>query len=60
MTGANPTTEEDLALYDAIERAIINIHAALAEMDGAWARITASGRVLLQTPLRLLIARKKS
>jgi hypothetical protein len=40
MTGANPTTEEELALYDAIERAIINVHAALAEIDRAWARIT--------------------
>ena len=33
--------EEEIALYDAIERAITNIHAALAEIDHAWVRITA-------------------
>jgi hypothetical protein len=32
---------EEIALYDAIERAITNIHAALAEIDHAWVRITA-------------------
>jgi len=40
MTGTYPTTEEELALYDAIERAIANIHAALIEIDHAWARVT--------------------
>jgi hypothetical protein len=40
MTGANPVTEEELALYDSIERAIINIRAALVEIDRAWVRIT--------------------
>src|SRR5436190_23978036 len=34
-------TEEKIALYDAIERAITNVHAALAEIDAAWVRITA-------------------
>ena len=34
-------SEEEIALYDAIERAITNIHAALAEIDHAWVRITA-------------------
>jgi hypothetical protein len=33
--------EEEIALYDAIERAITNVHAALAEIDAAWVRITA-------------------
>jgi hypothetical protein len=33
--------EEEFALYDAIERAITNIHAALAEIDRAWVRIMA-------------------
>lgn len=40
MTGAHTPTEEELALYDAIERAIANIHAALVEIDRAWARVT--------------------
>lgn len=42
MTGtdAQAVTEEELALYDAIERAITNVHAALAEIDRAWVRIT--------------------
>lgn len=34
-------TDEEIALYDAIERAIIDVHAALAEIDAAWSRITA-------------------
>jgi hypothetical protein len=34
-------TEEEIALYDAIERAITNVHAALADIDVAWVRITA-------------------
>jgi hypothetical protein len=34
-------TEEEIALYDAIERAITNVRAALAEIDHAWVRITA-------------------
>ena len=34
-------TEEEVALYDAIERTIANVHAALAEIDAAWIRITA-------------------
>jgi hypothetical protein len=33
--------EEEIALYDAIERAIMNGRAALAEIDHAWVRITA-------------------
>ena len=33
--------EEEIVLYDAIERAITNVHAALAEIDRAWFRITA-------------------
>jgi hypothetical protein len=40
-TKAEAVSEEEIALYDAIERAIINVHAALAEIDRAWARITA-------------------
>jgi hypothetical protein len=34
-------SDEEIALYDAIGRAITNIHAALAEIDHAWVRITA-------------------
>jgi hypothetical protein len=34
-------TEEEIALYDAMERAITNVHAALANIDAAWVRITA-------------------
>ncbi len=34
-----PVSEEEITLYDAIERAITNIHAALAEIDRAWVRI---------------------
>jgi hypothetical protein len=34
-------TEEEIALYDAMERAITNVHAALAKIDAAWVRITA-------------------
>jgi hypothetical protein len=37
----NPATEEEIALYDVIECAIANVHAALAEIDAAWVRITA-------------------
>jgi putative heme degradation protein len=43
-TMANKThvpTEEEITLYDAIGRAITNVHAALAEIDAAWDRITA-------------------
>ena len=40
-TKADAVSEEEIVLYDAIERAIINVHAALAEIDRAWARITA-------------------
>jgi hypothetical protein len=42
MTPPNPQAvpEEELALYDAIERAITNVHAALVEIDHAWARIS--------------------
>lgn len=36
-----PATEEEIALYDAIQRAIANVHAALAKIDAAWVRITA-------------------
>jgi hypothetical protein len=35
------STEEEIALYDAMERAITNVHAALAKIDAAWVRITA-------------------
>lgn len=35
------TTEEEIALYDAIERAIANVRTALAEIDHAWAHLTA-------------------
>jgi hypothetical protein len=38
---AKAPAEEEVALYDAIQRAITNVHAALAEIDGAWGRITA-------------------
>jgi hypothetical protein len=38
---AQVPTEEEIALYDAINRAITNVHAALAEIDAAWVRITA-------------------
>jgi hypothetical protein len=38
---ARVPTEEEIALYDAIGRAITNVHAALAEIDAAWRRITA-------------------
>jgi hypothetical protein len=38
---ARVPTEEEIALYDAIGRAITNVHAALAEIDFAWGRITA-------------------
>ena len=34
-------TEEEIALYDAIGRAITNVHAALVAIDAAWGRITA-------------------
>jgi hypothetical protein len=40
-TKTEAASEEEMALYDAIERAIRNIHAALAEIDHAWVRITA-------------------
>lgn len=36
-----PTKAEEIALYDAIERPIANVHAALAEIDTAWLRILA-------------------
>ena len=38
---AKTPTEEEVVLYDAIERAIANVRAALAEIDNAWVRITA-------------------
>ena len=43
MIGDNSriVSEEEFALYDAIERAIANVRAALAEIDRAWVRITA-------------------
>jgi CelD/BcsL family acetyltransferase involved in cellulose biosynthesis len=52
-----PATEEEVALYDAIERAIANVHAALAEIDAAWVGMTAerpspSGR--LRSPPSML------
>jgi hypothetical protein len=34
-------TEAEIALYDAIERAIANVRAALDEIDHSWVRITA-------------------
>ena len=33
--------EQEIALYDAIGRAIANLHAALAEVDAAWVLISA-------------------
>jgi hypothetical protein len=33
--------EQEIALYDAIGRAIANMHAALAQLDAAWVIITA-------------------
>ena len=33
--------EQEIELYDAIGRAIANLHAALAEVDKAWVLITA-------------------
>jgi hypothetical protein len=33
--------EQEIALYDAIGRAIANLHAAIAEVDAAWVIITA-------------------
>ena len=43
MTGdiSRMVSEEEIAVYDAIERAIANVRAALAEIDHAWVRITA-------------------
>lgn len=41
MAAGKAMTEEEIALYDAIERAIANVRAALAEIDHAWVRITA-------------------
>lgn len=34
-------SEEEMALYDAIERAITDVHAALSEIDTAWVRVRA-------------------
>jgi hypothetical protein len=36
-----PEQEIEIDLYDAIGRAIANLHAALAEVDAAWVLITA-------------------
>jgi predicted trehalose synthase len=36
-----PAPEQEIALYDAIGRAIANLHAALAEIDAAWVIVTA-------------------
>jgi hypothetical protein len=33
--------EEEIALYDAMGRAIANLHAALAEIDAAWVIVSA-------------------
>ena len=43
MIGDNSpiVSEEEIALYDAIERAIANVRATLAEIDRAWVRISA-------------------
>ena len=43
MTGDDSriVSEEELALYDAMERAIANVRPALPEIDRAWVRITA-------------------
>ena len=41
MVNTKAFTEEEAALYDAIERAIANVRAALAEIDHAWVRIRA-------------------
>ncbi len=40
MTGEE-AREQEIALYDAIGRAIANLHAALAEVDAAWVLISA-------------------
>ncbi|MGM4932874.1 hypothetical protein AB7714_29965 [Tardiphaga sp. 1201_B9_N1_1] len=32
---------QEAELYDAIERAVANLHAALMQVDAAWVRITA-------------------
>ena len=34
-------SEQEIALYDAIGRAIANLHAALAKVDAAWVTVTA-------------------
>ena len=36
-----PIKSEEFILYDAIERAIVNVHAALFAIDTAWSRISA-------------------
>jgi predicted trehalose synthase len=38
---AEQAPSKAIALYDAIGRAIANLHAALAEVDAAWVLITA-------------------
>ena len=38
---ARERPEHEIALYDAIARAVANLHAALAEVDAAWVLITA-------------------
>ena len=35
------TNLEEIILYDAIERAVTNVHAALAAIDSAWLGISA-------------------
>jgi hypothetical protein len=41
MPNTKGSNEEEISLYEAIQRAIANVHAALAEIDTAWVRITA-------------------
>jgi hypothetical protein len=38
---ARERSEQEIALYDAIARAVANLHAALAQVDAAWVLISA-------------------
>jgi hypothetical protein len=38
--------EQEIALYDAMGRAIASLHAALAEIDAAWVIVTADVQIL--------------
>ena len=41
MSSKPRTIDEEITFYDAIERAIANVRAALLAIDTAWLRITA-------------------